>query len=102
MLIKTPKKYNLNDSSVTDESVYLERRNLLKKMGFLGVGALMNSAIVRNAHAGFFSDDDQTVFQRKTLDYSNDTLNQSLLKTPEGKVISHNNFYEFGAKKINP
>ena len=102
MLIKTPKKYNLNDSSVTDESVYLERRNLLKKMGFLGVGALMNSAIVRNAHAGFFSDDDQTVFQRKTLDYSNDTLNQSLLKTPERKVISHNNFYEFGAKKNQP
>jgi len=102
MLIKTPKKSYLNDSNVTAESVYLERRSLLKQMGFLGAGALMSSAISKSANAGFFSNDDDTVFQTQRLDYSHDTLNQGLLKTPEQKVISHNNFYEFGAKKNQP
>jgi len=71
-------------------------------MGFLGAGALMSSAIAKNATAGFFDSEDESVFQTKALDYSKDTLNQSLIKTPEQKVISHNNFYEFGAKKDQP
>ena len=101
MLIKIPKKSHLNDFDVTDESIYHQRRSLLKKMGFLGAGALLNSAISANAQAGFFSDDD-AIFQTKPLDYSKDSHNQDLLKTPEQKVISHNNFYEFGAKKHQP
>jgi len=103
MLIKIPAKNILKDSNITDESVYLERRSLLKKMGFLGAGALMSSAITTNAKAGFFSNDEaQASFQTKALNYSKDTLNQTLLKTPEQKVISHNNFYEFGAQKDQP
>ena len=35
MLIKTPKKNILTDNDVTDERVYLNRRRLLKKMGFV-------------------------------------------------------------------
>ena len=100
MLIRTPKKSYLNDSHVTDESIYHDRRSLLKKMGFLGAGALMSSAISTNATAAFFGDD-EAVFETKTLEYSKDMLNQMLVKTPEQKVISHNNFYEFGSKKIN-
>ncbi len=102
MLIKTPKNFSLKDSDVTDESIYRERRSLLKQMGFLGAGALMSSAIAKNASAGFFSADADTVFQTTGLDYSKDTLNQGLLKTPEQKVITHNNFYEFGSKKNQP
>mgnify|MGYP000087676989 FL=1 len=102
MLIKIPKKNHLIDSNVTQESVYRERRSLLKQMGFLGAGALISSAIAQNAKAGFFSDDDEATFQTKALNYSKDTLNQALKKTPEQKVTSHNNFYEFGAKKEQP
>jgi len=102
MLIKIPQKNHLNDSNVTKESIYLERRSLLKKMGFLGAGALMSSAIPQNAKAGFFSDHDDSTFETKPLNYIKDTLNQALLKTPEQKVISHNNFYEFGTKKDQP
>lgn len=102
MLIKIPSKSTLKDSQITQESIYLERRSLLKKMGFLGAGALISSAITPNAHAGFFSNDDEKKFQTKALNYSKDTLNQSLVKTPEQKVISHNNFYEFGSKKSQP
>ena len=102
MLLKTLKNSYLNDSHVTQESVYLARRTLIKKMGFLGAGALMGSAISQNASAGFFSDDNDEVFKTKPLNYRKDKLNESLIKTPETKVISHNNFYEFGAKKDQP
>lgn len=101
MLIRTPKKSYLNDSHVTDESIYHERRSLLKHLGFLGASALMSSAISTNAKAAFFGDD-EAVFETKTLEYSKDMLNQALVKTPEQKVISHNNFYEFGSKKDQP
>jgi len=101
-MLKSPKKSYLNDSHVTDESIYHERRHLLKQMGFMGAGVLMSSAISQNAKAGFFNDDDESAFQTKPLKYRQDTLNQALLKTPEQKVISHNNFYEFGSKKDQP
>lgn len=104
MLIKIPSKNHLKYFNVTDESVYFERRRLLKNMGFLGAGALMSSVITSKAQAGFFSDDnDEDIsFKTQVLNYNKDTLNESLLKTPESKVISHNNFYEFGAQKNQP
>jgi len=101
MLIKIPKNFSLKDSDVTDESVYYERRKLLKTMGFLGAGALLNSAISNKASAGFFSDD-EVKFASQKLNYTQDNQNLDLIKTPEQKVISHNNFYEFGAKKNQP
>lgn len=101
MLIKIPQSSHLVESDITDESVYRDRRSLLKGMGFLGAGALMSAALSKNANAGFFSDDTPT-FETKPLNYKADAANQSLIKTPEQKVISHNNFYEFGAKKDQP
>lgn len=101
MLIKIPQHFHLLESDVTDESVYLERRSLLKNMGFLGAGALMSAALSKNANAGFFSDE-APIFKTQPLNYKQDTANQGLVKTPEQKVISHNNFYEFGAKKEQP
>lgn len=101
MLIKTPRSSHPFESDVTDESVYYDRRSLLKNMGFLGAGALMSAALSRNANAGFFSDE-TAVFKTQPLSYKQDASNQDLVKTPEQKVISHNNFYEFGAKKDQP
>lgn len=102
MLIKTPKKYHLKDASVTEEKIYYKRRQLLKQMGFLGAGALLSSAISQKAKANFFSNDDTPPFKTTSLFYTKDKQNQSVIKTPEQKVISHNNFYEFGAKKNEP
>ncbi|MCW8831959.1 MAG: protein-methionine-sulfoxide reductase catalytic subunit MsrP [Colwellia sp.] len=101
MLIKTPKKYSLKDSAVTNESIYHDRRNVLKQMGFLGAGALLGSSVTNTASAGFFSKDEQS-FTTKALTYRKDSQNIELVKTPEQKVISHNNFYEFGNKKDQP
>lgn len=101
MLIKIPKNNSLNEAQVTPELIYHERRSLLKQLGFLGASALMSSAISSNAKAAFFSNN-TAIFNTKALAYRKDTLNQALIKTPEQKVISHNNFYEFGSKKEQP
>ncbi|MBL4899081.1 MAG: protein-methionine-sulfoxide reductase catalytic subunit MsrP [Colwellia sp.] len=101
MLIKIPQRFHPIESDITDESVYHDRRSLLKNMGFLGASALMSAALSKNANAGFFSDD-IPAFKTQPLSYKQDPVNQALVKTPEQKVISHNNFYEFGAKKNQP
>ena len=104
MLIKTSSSSTLKTSDITDESVYKERRQLVKSMGFLGAGVLLNSAISSKAKAGFFDGkgSDTESFKTTALNYKADKDNLSLIKTPEQKVISHNNFYEFGAKKDQP
>jgi len=101
MLIKTPSKSSINESQVTDESIYFQRRSLLKQMGFIGASGLLTSALTSKAQAGFFSDD-VTEFKTQALKFKQDTKNQMLIRTPEKKVISHNNFYEFGSKKNQP
>lgn len=122
MLIKNPKSSELKESAVTCEKVYRDRRALLKHMGFLGAGALLTSAT--KAHAGIFDlfgKEKRTVFSTEPLSYSqnaysqnaysknafsNETISNNIdskqVLTPEAKVISHNNFYEFGAKKQQP
>ncbi len=101
MLIKTPSKSSLTESQITDESIYLQRRNVLKKMGFIGASGLLSSALTSKVYAGFFSDD-STPFKTEPLKFKPDNENQILVRTPEAKVISHNNFYEFGSKKNQP
>ena len=101
MLIQVPKSYQLKENAVTDEKHYKSRRSLLKQMGFLGAGALLNQSFSNQANAGFF-DSEPEVFNTQTLSFSPDIRNESLARTPESKVISHNNFYEFGTSKTDP
>ncbi len=101
MLIQSPKSYQLKENAVTEENTYNSRRILLKQMGFLGAGALLGSTFSNQAQAGFFDSEPET-FKTSILKYSPDTHNQRLIKTPEKKVISHNNFYEFGTNKTDP
>ncbi len=101
MLIKTPNRDDLKDNDVTAENVYLNRRELLKGMGFLGAGALLASAST-NANAGWFSKESPEQFTVSALNYVVDTNENKQILTPERKVISHNNFYEFGSQKDQP
>jgi len=101
MLIQRPKAYQLKENSVTDENIYNGRRNLLTKMGLLGAGALLSHTFSTQAQAGFFDDPIQT-FKTHQLNFEPDNKNQALIKTPEKKVTSHNNFYEFGTNKTDP
>lgn len=104
MLIKSHEKSALKAADITDEAVYLQRRQLIKTMGFLGAGALLGSALSKKANAGFFDSNtsDAAHFKTTPLNFTADKDNLSLIKTPEQKVISHNNFYEFGAQKHQP
>ena len=101
MLIKTPKSYQLKESEVTSENVYLNRRQLLKGMGFLGAGALLANSASANA-IDWFSKDQPVKFKTEPLQYQPDTNTGNLILTPESKVTTHNNFYEFGAQKHQP
>ncbi|WDE13112.1 protein-methionine-sulfoxide reductase catalytic subunit MsrP [Thalassomonas haliotis] len=107
MLIKIPKKSELSENQVTQESVYLQRRQLLRGMGFIGAGTLISSALSSTAHGGvfdLFKKEEKPVFPLKGLSYSAlaDAENFPEKLTPEAKVTSHNNFYEFGAQKHQP
>lgn len=106
MLIKSPAKSALKESDVTDEGVYNGRRSLLKSMGFIGAGTLLSNSIATSTNAagfGFFSSDEVTEFERTKIDYTPaKVLESPEILTPEAKVISHNNFYEFGTNKSDP
>lgn len=93
------------DSDVTPEEVFNDRRRILKQMGFLGAGALLSS----NANAGVFdlfgSKKEALTFTRADLPHTQNTRYDSALNgalTPESKIITHNNFYEFGINKSDP
>lgn len=99
-ILKT-KDYALKDHQVTDESTYLSRRKLLKSLGYLGASTLLSQP----ANAGvfdFFDENKAEKFALNSLDYRRQEDNEKQILTPEAKVISHNNFYEFGAQKHQP
>ncbi len=104
MLIKKSSNSTLTENNVTDESTYINRRTLIKKMGFLGAGSLLAAASSQSYAGGlsfFSSDEEEKVFARTALKYKAASSNSEIL-TPEDKVISHNNFYEFGTNKTDP
>lgn len=101
MLIKTSQKFQIKESEVTPESVYLNRRQLIKGMGFLGASTLLANSTSANA-LDWFSKKEPTKFKTSSLNYKQDSNVEGLKLTPESKIISHNNFYEFGAKKNQP
>jgi len=102
MIIKTTSSSDCKEHDVTDEKVYQQRRELIKKMGFLGAGSLLSSS----AGAGIldiFSDETTPtpLFSQKNLNYIAANGSAEEL-TPEGKITGHNNFYEFGVEKQQP
>lgn len=100
----TPTKNSLKESDVTDESIYTNRRSLLRGMGFIGASSLLASHA--QGFSLFGSDEEEKkgpFFQTKKLKHSKPSGYQSKDElTPESKVISHNNFYEFGTAKSDP
>ena len=102
MLIKTKKSSQLSEQQVTDESVYHSRRDVLKQLGYLGAGSLLAQSATANAGAlDFFSSKKAAVFQQQALTFQKANASSEIL-TPEAKVTSHNNFYEFGTSKGDP
>ena len=84
------------------KKVFLERRKILTQMGYLGAGTLLSARLLQLQDSIFF----RSILSRRSLrvvigkfkpaSKGSETL------TPEGKVTSHNNFYEFGTQKHQP
>lgn len=102
MLIKSKRSSELSENQVTDESVYRNRRQVLKTLGFVGASAAFSSSANAQLFGLFGGDKEETVFQTKPLEFTKTMPSDGQILTPESKVISHNNFYEFGTKKNQP
>ncbi|ABZ76429.1 oxidoreductase molybdopterin binding [Shewanella halifaxensis HAW-EB4] len=106
MNIKTTAAWDkFKESDITPEEVYQDRRRILQQMGFLGAGALLSSSANAGVFDIFSNDEQKAAFLTKALPFAKQADYDHLLYgalTPESKIISHNNFYEFGTSKTDP
>jgi sulfoxide reductase catalytic subunit YedY len=108
MLIKHTKKSQLKESQLTSESVYKDRRNIIKGLGLAALSAPFASTASASVFDIFSSGDknadtDSGDFVRTPLEFTKNTNFQSLTPlTPEDKILQYNNFYEFGTGKGDP
>ncbi len=95
---------DIKENDVTPEAVYKQRRQLLAGMGFGLAGASLPLSGHAGVFDGLFGKDETASTQapRKPLEYKQDKSRHGLSLTPENKVLSHNNFYEFGTAKTDP
>lgn len=77
---------DLTEKDVTDEALYLRRREFMMASGAIGAAAFGGASPVEAA----------------PLKYSPNRMKIDEDKTPIGDVTSYNNFYEFGTGKDDP
>jgi sulfoxide reductase catalytic subunit YedY len=87
MLIKIPRGWEIPEREATPEDVYLNRRTLLKGMGFVGLGGLMNEAVEAAGTESLYP-------AKRNPKY---TLDRAV--TPDWAATGYNNFYEFTLDK---
>ena len=87
MLIKIPKGWEIPEREAAPESCYHDRRTLLKKLGFLGLGALAGRMLPAQAAGSLYP-------PKRNPKY---TLDRPV--TPEAAATGYNNFYEFTLDK---
>jgi sulfoxide reductase catalytic subunit YedY len=96
MLIKTRRNITspgIRSSEITPESVYLNRRQLLKAAGISGAATLL---------PGISSADDIPDKYKRIADIRKSSFSTNADTTSFTDVSSYNNFYEFGADKTDP
>jgi sulfoxide reductase catalytic subunit YedY len=104
MLFKFRNSNSLTENQVTDEAVYKQRRDILKKLGYFGAGSLLAASTkVTAGPFDWFSDEDKAKFATSALNFSTTQTDASSdILTPKDKATSYNNFYEFGTAKDDP
>ena len=88
-MIKIRKSWEIPESEVTPEPLYLRRREFIKTGGLIGGALLLNPLAA--AQASITIGD----YQEKAV-----SLDEEI--TPENDATSYNNFYEFGTGKEDP
>ena len=102
MLIKRRTSHHPTEQDVTPETVYQDRRRILKGLG-LGVGAATLAFPVKASLLDLFAPDKPaTVAPTRPLDIRAATRPEGLILTPEEQATTHNNFYELGTDKGDP
>jgi len=91
MRVKISKDWELPESSVTPESDYLSRRQVVKALGLAAASPLLLPSLADAATQGF-----PTKLNKKYLPPEGRKLTNPRL------VISYNNFYEFSTQKDEP
>ena len=89
MLIKISSKLNSGSNTIAPESIYLNRRAILRNLGFLGIASnFLNSSLLARENPTLVYKGNNSYF-----------IDPERLPTEEDKVTSYNNFYEFGTTK---
>lgn len=95
--------WNEKAGHVTPEAVFNDRRNIIKALGLGAIGASIPGQVQAGIFDLFGETKSSTPFVIRPLSFSpNAAFGQGEILTPEQKVISHNNFYEFGTSKTDP
>ena len=103
MLIRPSSPLIIPSDEITPESVFQDRRDLLKTMGYLGVGALLPMT----GHAATYeSAPDRSnvpAWLKQKISARTTQVNQTGESlTPYESVSTYNNFYEYGLDKTDP
>jgi len=88
-MIKIKKSWEIRESEVTPEPLYLRRREFIKTGGLIGGALLLNPLAAVQASIAIGD------YQKKAV-----SLDEEI--TPENDATSYNNFYEFGTGKEDP
>ncbi|MDO7252632.1 protein-methionine-sulfoxide reductase catalytic subunit MsrP [Helicobacter cappadocius] len=99
MLLRIKKSYEIKENLVTSEDIYNERRNLLKKMGVLGLGSVFGVDIL---DAEINQTTKTIEIDKNKYFYDVDSRFIQYPLTPYQKATTYNNFYEFGMQKDDP
>ncbi|PWC13076.1 protein-methionine-sulfoxide reductase catalytic subunit MsrP [Brenneria roseae subsp. americana] len=97
------KHRKLTEADVTPESVFHDRRRLLKTLGITAAALSLPLTAKADLFAWFKGNDRPKAPPGKPLSFAQPAdwrLNLPL--TPEDKVTGYNNFYEFGLDKADP
>ncbi|MBW8184868.1 protein-methionine-sulfoxide reductase catalytic subunit MsrP [Shewanella nanhaiensis] len=101
--IKRPSWDTVKSSDITPESVFNDRRNIIKALGLGAIGASIPGQVQAGIFDLFGKSQPSTPFITSPLAFTvNKGFELSEAKTPFSKVSTHNNFYEFGTSKSDP
>lgn len=95
MLLKVKRGWELPESDVTDESIYLNRRALMKG---LGAGAIASPGLMASMGAARAAVEDDPSAHLYPVP-RNEKYKGERAIDDEAKVLAYNNFYEFGSHK---
>ena len=103
MLLRFRKKWHLSENQSTPESVYLQRREIVKKLGLMAAATPFSGTASAGLFGVFSKKEEVAADKRRLLaSVSSPYSDLSLELTPEKKVLTYNNFYEFGTAKHQP